>query len=77
MSTVAERRMNPVTMFSANPIKRRYATHGNGAFAHRGLKPTATIMRSLRDDVIEPAEWNEEAAALAAKIQDNFERLGL
>jgi hypothetical protein len=64
--------MNPVMMCSAEPIKRRYATHRNGTFARRGLKPTATIIRSLRDHVIELADVGEEII-LTAEIQKTFE----
>ena len=49
-------------------FKRRDATRYVWRTANRGLKPTATIMGSLRD---------REAAALAKKIQKNFEGLGV
>ena len=49
-------------------FKRRSATRDVLEIGVRGLKPTATIMGSLRD---------REAAALAKKIQKNFEELGV
>jgi len=45
-------------------FNRRSATHGVWRTANGGLKPTATIMRSLRD---------REAAASANMIQKHFE----
>ena len=52
----------------ATHFKRRSATHGVWRTANRGLKPTATVMGSLRD---------REAAALAKKIQENLKELGV
>ena len=49
-------------------FKHRSATRDVLRIGVRGLKPTATIMGSLRD---------REAAALAKKIQQNFEELGV
>ena len=49
-------------------FKRRSATHGVWRTTNRGLKPTATVMGSLRD---------REATALAKKIKKNFEGLGV
>ena len=51
---------------AAMRFKRRSATQDDWETANRGLKPTATIMGSLRD---------REAAVLAKKIQKNFEEL--
>jgi len=50
-SFVAERRLNWLIIArTASPIiKRRYATQRHRPFTGRGLKPTATITRSLRD----------------------------
>ena len=59
-------------------FKRRSATHRVWGVANRGLKPTATITGSLRDQRhVELADLNQEAAALAKKIQKNFEELGV
>jgi hypothetical protein len=45
---------------------------------NRGLKPTATITGSLRDQRhVELADLNQEAGALAKQIQKNFEGLGV
>ena len=49
-------------------FKRRSATREVWGVRFRGLKPTATIMGSLRD---------QESATLAKKIQKNFEELGV
>jgi hypothetical protein len=49
-------------------FRRRSATRNIGGIRFRGLKPTATTTRSLRD---------QEAEALAKKIQKNFEGLGV
>jgi hypothetical protein len=49
-------------------FKRRSATRDGRGVRFRGLKPTATIMGSLRD---------QEAAALAKNIQRTFEALGV
>jgi len=92
-------------VWMAMRFKRRSVTRGVGLIANRGLKPTATIMGSLRDRVarvasldgsrvfqhpenptrddarrvagVELADLNQEAAALAKKIQKNFEELGV
>jgi len=59
-------------------FKRRSATHGVWRTTNRGLKPTATIMGSRRDQrTFELADVNQEAAAVAKKIQKNFEGLGV
>ena len=49
-------------------FRRRSATRDAWGVRLRGLKPTATIMGSLRD---------QEAAALAERIQKNCEELGV
>jgi hypothetical protein len=38
------------------PFNRRYATAGARSSANRGLKPTATFISSLRDEVISAAQ---------------------
>jgi len=59
-------------------FKRRSATQHVWQTGNRGLKPTATITRSLRDQrTFELADVNQEAAAVAKKIQKNFEGLGV
>jgi hypothetical protein len=59
-------------------FKRRSATRDGGWTVNRGLKPTATITGSLRDQRhVELADLNQEAVALAKKIQKNFEELGV
>ena len=59
-------------------FKRRSATRDVWANADRALKPTTTVMGSLRDQRhVELADLNQEAAALAKKIQKNFEGLGV
>lgn len=62
----------------------RSATNGPWGRAIRGLKPTATIMGSLRDrgraitEIHEElAGLNTEAVELAATIQKNLEELGV
>jgi hypothetical protein len=54
----------------------RSATTIRGGDANRGMNAPATITRSLRDQGIELADLNQEAAELAAKIQQNFEESG-
>ena len=56
-------------------IRRRSATQRIMIHDARGLKPTATIRRSLRDE--SQADLNQEATELAKKIQKNFEGLGI
>ncbi len=59
-------------------FKRRSATRDAFGFVDRGLKPTATVMRSLRDQCdVERADLNQEAAVLSKTIQKNFEGLGV
>jgi hypothetical protein len=54
----------------------RSATINGGDDANRGMNAPATITQSLRDQDIELADLNQEAAELAAKIQQNFKELG-
>jgi hypothetical protein len=59
-------------------FKRRSATRDGGRTVNRGLKPTATITGSLRDQRhVELADLNQEAVGLAKTIQKNFEGLGV
>src|SRR6266446_3942819 len=59
-------------------FKRRSATRDAFGFADRGLKPTATVIRSLRDQCdVERADLYKDAAGLAKAIQKKFERLGV
>ena len=55
----------------------RSATNDRGDGANRGMNAPATIRRSLRDQDIELADLNQEAAELGTTIQQNFEEFGI
>ena len=55
----------------------RSATNLRGDDANRGMNAPATIRRSLRDQDIELADLNQEAAEFAVTIQQKFEEMGI
>ncbi len=67
----------PVDVAWAEQFNCRYATNHGGNHVNRGMNTPATIMRSLRDQDNERTDLNGETVALAAKIQENLEGVGI
>ena len=49
-------------------VSRRYATKGVGTTGNRGLKPTATVITSLRDEWQVPANGERPAGSINTKF---------